>query len=134
MGMDFRVATPKEYEPQVKIVNTAKKYAKKSKGKILVTNDPKVAVKNADVIYTDVWVSMGQEKETKRRLKQFQGYQINKALCKFANKDYIFMHCLPAHRGEEVHANVIDSSCSIVFEQAENRMHAQKAVLLRLME
>ena len=86
------------------------------------------------MIYSDVWVSMGQEKETARRIKEFKGYQINEDLVKLAHKDYIFMHCLPAHRGLEVTADIIDGKHSVIFDQAENRLHAQKAVLLKLLK
>ena len=86
------------------------------------------------MIYSDVWVSMGQEKETARRIKEFKGYQINEDLVKLADKNYIFMHCLPAHRGLEVTADIIDGKHSVIFDQAENRLHAQKAVLLKLLK
>ena len=114
-------------------MNIAATYAKNTGAKIFTTNSSKEAVKGADVVYTDVWVSMGQENETKKRIKDFKGFQINAGLTKLAKKDYIFMHCLPAHRGEEVTADVIDGKHSIVFDQAENRLHTQKAILIFLM-
>ena len=92
-------------------------------------NDPKTLVEGANVIYSDVWISMGQEAETEKRLKDFENFQINKKLANLANKDYIFMHCLPAHRGQEVAEEIIDGSNSIVFDQAENRLHTQKAIM-----
>ena len=99
-----------------------------------VYNDPRKAVKNADIVYTDVWVSMGQEAETKRRFQDLKPYQVNRKLMKHANKNALFMHCLPAHRGQEVTADVIDSKQSVVFEQAKNRLHVQKAILYLLMK
>ena len=133
VGMNIKIATPKGYEPQADIVKMARKFTKTSGAQIEISYDPKDAVKGAQVIYADVWVSMGQEKETKKRLKDFKGFQINKDLVKLAAKDFIFMHCLPAHRGEEVTADVIDGAHSIIFDQAENRLHAQKAVLIYLL-
>jgi ornithine carbamoyltransferase len=129
VGMHFSIASPPGYLPDGKITNNAIKVSKHTGSTILVTNDPKEAIKNADVIVTDVWTSMGQEKETEKRLKVFQGYQVNNELCKHAKDDYIFLHCLPAHRGEEVAAEVIDGPHSVVFDEAENRLHAQKAIL-----
>jgi ornithine carbamoyltransferase len=111
----------------------AKKNAAKTGAKVEISNDPKKAVAGADVIYTDVWTSMGQEKEREQRLMGFQGYQVNVELLKHAKKDVIFMHCLPAHRGEEVADAVIDGPHSVVWDQAENRMHAQKGILIVLM-
>ena len=129
IGMEIRMATPKGYEPNKAVVVTAEDYAKESGAKIIQTRDPKEAVTGVDVIYSDVWVSMGQEEETQRRLKDFEGFQINEELVKYAKKNYIFMHCLPAHRGQEVTNDIIESKNSIVFDQAENRLHTQKAVL-----
>jgi len=97
---------------------------------MLLTNDPVEAVKGADVIYTDVWVSMGQDAEKEKKLRDFKGFQINGDLMKHADKDYVFMHCLPAHRGEEVSGEIIDGPHSIIFDEAENRMHVQKAILV----
>lgn len=98
-----------------------------------MTTDPHRAVEGADVIYTDTWVSMGDEEEAEERLANFEGYQVNEALCALAKEDYMFMHCLPAHRGEEVSPDIIDGSHSVIFDQAENRLHAQKAVLAATM-
>jgi ornithine carbamoyltransferase len=128
-GMHVRVGSPKGYEPIKEVVELSKKFAKNSKGSILITNDPKEAVKDADVVYTDVWASMGQESEHDKRVKLMLPYQINDELLKHADKDNIVMHCLPAHRGEEITDSVIDGSHSIVFDQAENRLHVQKAIL-----
>ena len=128
-GMHVRVGSPKGYEPIKEVVELSKKFAKNSKGSILITNDPKEAVKDADVVYTDVWASMGQESEHDKRVKLMLPYQINDELLKHADKDNIVMHCLPAHRGEEITDSVIDGSNSIVFDQAENRLHVQKAIL-----
>ncbi|OGX07806.1 MAG: ornithine carbamoyltransferase [Omnitrophica WOR_2 bacterium GWA2_47_8] len=133
VGMNMKMATPKNYEPDPEIFKIAQGLAKETGAKLTVTKTPEEAAKGADVIYADVWVSMGQEKEEKKRLEDFNGYQINKELVKHANKDYIFMHCLPAHRGQEVTEDVIDNDRSIIFDQAENRMHVQKAVLVFLL-
>jgi len=129
VGMNISAACPKGYEPSAEIVEQARKNAKRSGAKLKIINDPKKAVEGADIVYTDVFVSMGQEAERERRVKDFKGYQVNGELLKRAKKDVIFMHCLPAHRGEEVAAEVIDGPHSVVFDQAENRLHAQKAVL-----
>jgi len=134
VGINVRFAGPKGYDPDAEIVHHAREIAKMNKCTVESGRDPKEAVKGADVIYSDVWVSMGQEKETTRRIKQFRGYQINEDLLKHAHKDYIFMHCLPAHRGLEVTADIIDGKHSVIFDQAENRLHAQKAVLLKLIK
>ena len=132
MGVHMQIASPKGYEPVKDIVKLAKPYAEKSGAEILITHSPQEAAKNADIVYADVWVSMGQEKESKKRLKDFKRFQINGELCQLAKKNYIFMHCLPAHRGQEVTSDIIDGEHSIVFDQAENRMHTQKAILLDL--
>jgi len=121
----LRVATPKNYEPNQEIV--------KSVGDCVdLTQDPKEAVKNADLVVTDVWASMGQESEQQQRIKDFEGYCIDKSLMNLASQDALFMHCLPAHRGEEVSAEVIDAPDSVVWDEAGNRLHAQKALLLHL--
>lgn len=133
MGLSMTIATPANYEPNAEILKTAQELAKAKGATITLSRDPKAAVKGAHVIYADVWVSMGQEEETQKRLKDFQGFQINGDLVKLADKNYIFMHCLPAHRGEEVSADVIDSKHSIIFDQAENRLHVQKAILIFLL-
>ena len=132
VGINVRFAGPKGYDPDPRIVAYARQIAKKNNCVVELGRDPKEAVKGAHVIYSDVWVSMGQEKETARRIKEFKGYQINEDLVKTADKNYIFMHCLPAHRGLEVTAGIIDGKHSVIFDQAENRLHAQKAVLLKL--
>jgi ornithine carbamoyltransferase len=134
VGINVRFAGPKGYDPDPDIVGEAREIAQKNKCVIELGRDPKEAVRGAQVIYSDVWVSMGQEKETARRVKQFKGYQINGDLVKSADKNYIFMHCLPAHRGLEVTADIIDGKHSVIFDQAENRLHAQKAVLLKLLK
>jgi len=134
VGIDVRFAGPKGYGPNAEIVNVAKGVAKKNGCTIEFGKNPKEAVKGAHVIYSDVWVSMGQESQTAKRVREFKGYQINGDLVKLADKDYIFMHCLPAHRGMEVTADIIDGKHSVIFDQAENRLHAQKAVLLKLLK
>jgi ornithine carbamoyltransferase len=133
IGINLTVATPKGYEPNEVIASQAFADAKKAGIEIDILNDPVIAAQSADVIYTDVWTSMGQEAEKQKRLKAFSGFQINRALVKLAKPDYIFMHCLPAHRGEEVTDEVIDSANSVVFDQAENRLHVQKAILVKLL-
>ena len=129
VGMHISVATPKGYEPSSEIVALAQADAKESGAEIEVTEDPVLAVKDADVIYTDVWASMGQEAEHAERLKIFRPYQVNARLVSGARPVYLFLHCLPAHREEEVAAEIIDGPNSVVFDEAENRLHAQKAVL-----
>jgi ornithine carbamoyltransferase len=133
VGLNIKVATPKSYEPLKKAVDTAKNCAGESGSLIEFTHDPKVAAKGADIIYTDVWVSMGQEKEANKRMKDFKGFQINDNLMKITNKNCLIMHCLPAHRGDEITDSVIDSKNSVVYDQAENRMHIQKVILLKLL-
>ncbi len=132
VGLNIKVATPKNYEPNKEVVEASKAFAKKLKSEVILTNDPKEAVRGADVVYTDVWASMGQESEAGERKKIFAPFQVNKELVSFAKKDYLFMHCLPAHRGQEVTDEVMDSKNSIVFDQAENRLHVQKAILISL--
>ncbi len=134
VGINVRFAGPQGYDPNPVIVKRAQEVAKANKCVIELGTDSKEAVKGADVVYCDVWVSMGQEKEKLKRIKEFEGYQINGDLVKLAHKDYIFMHCLPAHRDLEVTADVIDGKHSVIFDQAENRLHAQKAVLLYLLK
>lgn len=124
--MELALACPEGYEPNPDILKEARKEAG---SEINVFNSPAEAVKNADVIYTDVWVSMGQEEESAKRLKAFEGYEVNAELMAQAAKDAIVMHCLPAYRGKEISAEVLDSKQSVVFDQAENRLHAQKALL-----
>lgn len=133
VGMDIAVATPEGYEPDAKIVELAKADAAAGGSKVEITHDPVAAVKDADVVYTDVWASMGQEAEHAARQKIFAPYQVNNKLVAHAKPNYLFMHCLPAHRGEEVAAEVIDGPNSVVFDEAENRLHVQKAVLALVM-
>ncbi len=128
-GMAIRVATPEGYEPDADIVEAARKAG----GSVMVTRDPVEAVTGVDAVYTDVWASMGQEAEHSARLKIFTPYQVNEELFARAADDAVFLHCLPAHRGEEVTDGVVDHARSIVLDEAENRLHAQKAVLLHLM-
>jgi ornithine carbamoyltransferase len=134
LGVAMRVAAPGGYEPNQLIVKSAVREAQKLKtpGPV-VTADPMEAVSGADVVYTDVWTSMGQEAEAETRRQAFQGYMVSAELMAAANPDAVFMHCLPAHRGEEVAAEVMDGPQSIVFDQAENRLHVQKAILMLLM-
>ena len=133
VGATVRIATPKGYEPLLEITKTAKKIAAETGGKITVTNDPVAAVSGADAVYTDVWASMGQEEETAERARIFEKFQVNEELMSQAGKDAVFMHCLPAHRGSEVTDAVMDSPRSVVFDQAENRLHIQKSILLMLL-
>jgi ornithine carbamoyltransferase len=134
LGVAVRVAAPQGYEPNQLIVKSAAREAQKFKAPApLVTADPYEAAQGADVVYTDVWTSMGQEAETDARRQSFQGYMVSPELMAAAKPDAIFMHCLPAHRGEEVAAEVIDGAQSIVFDQVENRLHVQKAILVLLM-
>ncbi len=132
VGMDIYAATPEGYEPKKEYVKKSQDIAKKKGSKVIITNDPEEAAKDADVIYTDVWVSMGEEKEAEEKEKKFTRYQVNSKLVKLAKKDYIFMHCLPAHRGKEVTDEVADSKNSVIFDEAENRLHAEKIILLKL--
>jgi ornithine carbamoyltransferase len=132
-GIHFAIGCPKEYEPDQEIVALARKEAAVNDCAIQVHSSAEDAIKNADIVYSDVWTSMGQEKENHLRLNAFKEYQINANLIKHAKKDYIFMHCLPAHRGEEVTAEIIDGPESVIFHQAGNRLHAQKAILVDLM-
>ncbi|MEC5219260.1 ornithine carbamoyltransferase [Bacillus atrophaeus] len=129
MGCDVSIASPKGYEVLDEAVNAAKEYAGVSGSSITLTADPVEAAKGADVIYSDVFTSMGQEAETNERLTVFTPYQVNASLVKHAKPDYTFLHCLPAHREEEVTAEIIDGPNSAVFQQAENRLHVQKALL-----
>jgi ornithine carbamoyltransferase len=133
VGMHISVASPEGYEPNPEITAAVKKEAVNSKSNVEITNDPVQAIKQADIVVTDVWTSMGQEDETAKRLEAFKGFQVNEELCKHAKSDYIFLHCLPAHRGEEVTAEIIDGPHSVVFDEAENRLHAQKAIMKVLM-
>ncbi|HOP30629.1 MAG TPA: ornithine carbamoyltransferase [Spirochaetota bacterium] len=133
LGCDIAVATPKKFEPEYSIVEKAYKLAAKSSSKITITNNIDEAVEGADYLYTDVWVSMGQEKETAKKKKIFGKFKIDDKLIKKTGKDAKVLHCLPAHRGEEITDEVMDGKHSIVFDQAENRLHCQKAVMCALM-
>jgi len=133
VGMNLTVATPKGYEPKDEMVKLALEDGKKAGVEIDILNDPVIAAKDADVIYTDVWTSMGQEKQREIKNAKFKDFQVNAKLVKLAMPDYIFMHCLPAHRGEEVTDEVIDGPNSVVFDQVENRLHVQKAILVLLL-
>lgn len=133
-NMNCAVATPKGYECDGEVVENAKDDFKKSGKELIITNDPIEAIKGADVVYTDTWVSMGMESEKEERIKAFDGYCVDEKLFANADKNAIFMHCLPAYRGYEVTSGVIDGPHSVIFDEAENRLHAQKAVLVTLMK
>lgn len=134
LGAHVWVATPPKYEPDASAIKWATERSSSTRGSCTITNDPVEAVRDADVVYTDVWTSMGKETEKEERDMILRPYQINQQLFQFAKADAIFMHCLPAHRGDEVTAEVIDSVHSVVFQQAENRLHAQKAIMVELMK
>jgi ornithine carbamoyltransferase len=133
LGVYFSIACPDGYEPDPEVIKEARKAARKTKTRIEVVRKPSQAVRGADAVYTDVWTSMGQEAEEQKRRLIFQEYQVSTALFRQAKPDAVFMHCLPAHRGDEVAAEVMDSPGSIVFDQAENRLHTQKAMLFWLL-
>ena len=133
LGVDFWMASPSGYLPHPEILAEAQKFAKDSGGSITLTHDPMEGVKGANAVYTDVWVSMGWEAETSMRNQAFREFQVNSALMQKADPSAVFMHCLPATRGEEVTDEVIESKQSIVFDQAENRLHAQKALMVALL-
>jgi ornithine carbamoyltransferase len=126
LGFRLWIATPRGYEPEKQYLNRART--------VSMTHDPRAAIQDADIIYTDVWASMGQEKEAAQRKEIFMPYQINRKLLTAASRDYLIMHCLPAHRGEEITDDVLDGVESIVFDQAENRLHVQKAIMTWLVE
>lgn len=128
MGINISVATPEMYEPNGKAVKKAIELSKKTKVDVEIINNPEEAVKNSDVLYTDVWVSMGQEGETEKK-KDFEGFTINKELVNKANKNAVVMHCLPAHKGEEISEDMFEQFSDVIFDQAENRLHSQKALL-----
>ncbi|MBC8477156.1 MAG: ornithine carbamoyltransferase [Dehalococcoidia bacterium] len=128
-GISFRIASPAGYQVRDDLLQLARRYAMECCAEILCTEDPRQAVREADIVYTDVWTSMGQEAESEKRRRAFAGYQVNGELLSLAEEDAILMHPLPAHRGEEVAEGIIDSPQSVVFDQAENRMHLQKALL-----
>jgi ornithine carbamoyltransferase len=133
MGSHFSAAVPRGYEPPRELVELAQRRAKESGGSVKLVHDPREAVSGAEVVYTDVFVSMGKEEEREKRKRDFQGFQVNSQLLSLADEEVIFMHCLPAHRGEEVTDEVMDGPHSVVFDQAENRLHVQKAVLFKLL-
>jgi ornithine carbamoyltransferase len=134
VGMHVAVATPAGYAPDPTIVGQAQADADAAGTKVIVTTSIEEAVHDADVIETDVWASMGQEDEAEKRRRDFEGWQVDKRVMSMAKKDAVFMHCLPAHRGEEVAAEVIDSPQSVIYDEAENRLHVQKAILYALMK
>lgn len=133
LGLDFSIASPEGYDIPLEAWQAAEKMAAKSGAKMERYRDPFAAVKGSDIIYTDTWVSMGQEEESERRMKIFPPYQVNNQLVSHANKDVIVMHCLPAHRGYEITNEVADGPHSVIFPQAHNRLHAQKAILVKLL-
>jgi ornithine carbamoyltransferase len=133
LGISVAVATPPGYEPSHDIAHTARGLAEGTGARVTFTNEPADALQDADAVYTDVWASMGQEGQKEQRLKDFAPYQVDEGLMKMAKRSAIFMHCLPAKRGEEVVDAVIESPQSVVFDQAENRLHTQKALLLMLL-
>lgn len=133
LGVNITVSCPHGYEPDEEFVKQAREIAKSTGSRVSVSHEPRKDVSGADVIYTDVWVSMGEEKERERKEKEFKKFQVNSELVSHADRDCIFLHCLPAHRGLEVAADVIDGPRSRVFQEAENRLHTEKAVLLKLL-
>lgn len=133
LGMDFTLAAPEGYQLPVSALEQAQLFADESGTTIRTIHDPQQAVEGANVIYTDTWISMGQEEEAERRRKVFPPYQVNSGLVEMADSEVIVLHCLPAHRGEEITDDVADGSHSMIFQQAKNRMHAQKAILVRLL-
>lgn len=134
IGLDISLGAPPGFEPREKIVEMAEQNASASGSKIQVTNDPLQAVGGSSVVYTDVWASMGQEEDKKRRQELFKPFQVNEELLQKAGKDAVVLHCLPAYRGEEITAEVLEGKSSLAWEQAENRMHAQKALMVMLMK
>jgi ornithine carbamoyltransferase len=133
IGVNFNIATPRGYEPDSSCMKIAQVVSQQSGARIRLFDQASKAAKGADVLYTDVWASMGQEAEANKRKKDFKAFQLNSKLAALANKGALIMHCLPAHRGEEISDDVIDGKNSIVFDEAENRLHVQKAILLRLL-
>ncbi len=132
LGFTLRIATPKGYEPSSEVVQDALEFAKRSGATIELGNDPKEAVRGADVVTTDTWISMGQEEEKERRLKDFDGFMVDEELMRLAKPDAIFLHCLPAYRGYEVSEEVFEAHADEIFDEAENRLHAQKGVMVWL--
>jgi ornithine carbamoyltransferase len=133
VGARMHIATPEDFMPSIEVVRRAQAIAEETGGSILIGNDPSDAALHADVIYTDTWISMGQENESEKRRKVFEPFRVTGELFSRAKRDALFMHCLPAHRGEEVTDEVIDSANSVVFQEAENRLHVQKAIMLELL-
>jgi ornithine carbamoyltransferase len=133
VGMDVAVATPADYAPNPDVVRQAEEAAEAAGTKITITTSIEEAVRDADIVETDVWASMGQEAEAEKRHRDFTGWEVDRRLMSLAKKEAIFMHCLPAHRGEEVSAEVIDGSQSVIYDEAENRLHVQKAIMHTLM-
>ncbi len=133
VGIDIVIASPDGYQPDAAIVAQTEQEALLNGSKVEITTDPQEAVNGADIVVTDVWASMGQEEEQADRQEVFKSYQVNADLCRLAKDDYIFLHCLPAHRGEEVTAEIIDGHHSVVFAEANNRLHVQKAILTALL-
>ena len=134
LGMHISIANPEGYKPPAYYVNKGNELAIKNGVSFFMTKSPEEAVKDADVVITDVWASMGQEKEAAERMKAFKGYQVNKELMSLAKEDAIVLHCLPAHRGEEITNEILEAHADTIFEEAENRLHAQKAVLVKLLK
>ncbi len=134
VGMDIAVATPPDYAPDQEVVAQAQQAARDAGTKVILTNSLEEAIRDADVVETDVWASMGQEDEAEKRHRDFAGWMVDSRLMALAKKEAIFMHCLPAHRGEEVSADVIDSTRSVIYDEAENRLHVQKAIMHTLMK
>lgn len=134
VGMDIWVATPKGYQPDAGVAAKAKADAEAAGTKLVLTDSIEEAARDADIVETDVWTSMGQEEESQKRLRDFQGWQVDARLMALAKREAVFMHCLPAHRGEEVSAEVVDGPRSVIFDEAENRLHVQKAIMVTLMK
>ncbi len=132
LGFELRVATPKGYEPLKEVMDDAIELSQISGAKIVYTNDPKEAVRGADVVTTDTWVSMGQEDEKEKRIKDFKGFMVDSSLMSLAKKDAIFLHCLPAYRGYEVSEEIFEHFADVIFDEAENRLHAQKGIMVWL--
>jgi ornithine carbamoyltransferase len=133
VGMDMNVVCPPGYEPDAEILKKAKKYSEESGAELKIIHDVEAGIEGADAVYTDVWISMGDEEEASKRIKAFADYQVNKNLMNIADEDAIILHCLPAIRGQEITAGMLNSTQSAVWDQAENRLHAQKAVLYKLL-
>lgn len=131
-GMNFNMATPEGYRPKNEYLELGEKLSKENDVNFIITDSPRVAAKNADVVITDVWASMGQEDETKQRQKAFAEYQVNEEIMSLAKEDAIVLHCLPAHREEEISTETLEKHADVIFEEAENRLHAQKAVMVTL--